>query len=100
MISESPLGPVEWRGIKAKSRLQGWNQVYWVAVLRRGIPGTVALARSDGGQGDVFRADVEPSTGMWEFAALATSLNLEVHSLAQLRRNRADLENALGEVEN
>ena len=60
----------------------------------------MALTRSDDGQGVLFRADVEPDTGVWELAALATSLNLEVHSLAQPRRDRTDLENALGEVKN
>ena len=50
--------------------------------------------------GDLFRADVEPGTGMWEFAALATPPNLEVHLLAQLRRDRAEPENVLAEVKN
>ena len=65
---------------------------------RRRFPGAVALTRGDGGQGDLFRADVEPGTGMWEFAALATSLDLVVCSRSRLRRDRADLKNALDKV--
>ena len=64
-----------------------------MVVLRRRLPGTVALTRDDG-QGDLFWADAQPGTGVWEFAVLATSLDLEVRSVAQLYRDRADAENA------
>ena len=69
-------------------------------VPRRRLPGAVALTRSDDGQGVLFRSDVELGTDAWEFAVLATSLDLGVHSLAQLRRARAGLKNALDKVRN
>ena len=71
-----------------------------MVVLRRRLPGTVALTRSDDGQGDLFWTDAQPGTGVWEFAVLATSLDLEVRSVAQLYRDRADAENAFDELKN
>ena len=79
---------------------QGWSRTRRVVVLRRRLPGTVALTRSDDGQGDLFWADAQPGTGVWEFAVLATSLDLEVRSVAQLYRDRADAENAFDELKN
>ena len=39
-------------------------------------------------------------TRVWEFAVLATSLDLEVRSVAQLYRDRADAENGFDELKN
>ena len=89
-----------WSGIEAELRLQGWSRTRRVVVLRRRLPGTVALTRSDDGQGDLFWTDAQPGTGVWEFAVLATSLDLEVRSVAQLYRDRADAENAFDELKN
>ena len=77
-----------WSGIEAALRLQGWSRARRVVVLRRRLPGAVALTRSDDGQGDLFWADAQPGTGIWEFAVLATSLDLEVLSVAQLYRDQ------------
>ena len=88
-----------WSGIEAELRLQGWSRTRRVVVLRRRLPGTVALTRSDDGQGDLFWADAQPGTGVWEFAVLATSLDLEVRSVAQLYRDRADVGERLRRVE-
>ena len=58
-----------WSGIEAELRLQGWSRTRRVVVLRRRLPGTVALTpRSDDGQGDLFWTDAQPGTGVWEFA--------------------------------
>ena len=89
-----------WRGCEAELRLQGWSRARRVVVLRRRLPGTVALTRSDDGQGDLFWADAQPGAGVWEFAVLATSLDLEVLSVAQLYRDRADAENGFDELKN
>ena len=67
-------------------------------VLCRRLPGTVALTRSDDGQGDLFWADTQHGTGVREFAVLATSRDLEVLSIAQLYRDRADAENGFDEL--
>ena len=89
-----------WWGIEAELRLHGWSRTRRVVVLRRRLPGTVALTRSDDGQGDLFWAEAQPGTGVWEFAVLATSLDLEVLSIAQLYRDRADAENGFDELKN
>ena len=89
-----------WSGIEAALRLQGWSRARRVVVLRRRLPGAVALTRSADGQGDLFWADAQPGTGIWEFAVLATSLDLEVLSVAQLYRDRADAENGFDELKN
>ena len=89
-----------WQGIEAELRLQGWSRSRRVVVLRRRLRGTLALTRHDDGQGDLFWAEPRPGTGVWEFAVLATSLDLEVRSLAQLYRDRADAENAFDELKN
>ena len=89
-----------WWGIEAELRLHGWSRTRRVVVLRRRLPGTVALTRADDGQGDLFWADAQPGTKVWEFAVLATSLDLEVLSIAQLYRDRADAENAFDELKN
>jgi len=41
----------------------------------------------------LFWADAKSGNTAWEFAVLVTSLDLEVLSLAQLYRDRADSEN-------
>ena len=69
-------------------------------VLRRRLPGTLALTHHDDGQGDLFWTEARPGTGVWEFTVLATSLDLEVRSIAQLYRDRADAENGFDELKN
>ncbi len=89
-----------WQGIGAELRLHGWSRSRRVVVLRRRLRGTLALTRHDDGQGDLFWAEPGPGTGVWEFAVLATSVDLEVRSLAQLYRDRADAENGFDELKN
>ena len=66
-----------WSGCVAELRLHGWSRKRRVVVLRRRLPGTVALARGTDGQGELFWADAQPDAKVWEFTVLATSLNLE-----------------------
>ena len=89
-----------WSGIGAELRLQGWSRSRRVVVLRRRLPAVLALTRGDNAQGDLFWSEAQPGTGLWEFAVLATSLDLEVRSLAQLYRDRADAENGFDELKN
>ncbi len=89
-----------WWGVEAELRLHGWSRTRRVVVLRRRLPGTVALTRADDGQGDLFWTDAQPSTKVWEFAILATSPDLEVLSIVRFYRDRADAENAFDELKN
>ncbi len=74
-----------------------------IAMFRGGLPcpepAPDAGAGQCGGHGDLFWAEAQPSTGVWKFAVLATSLDLEVRSLAQYR-DRADAENGFDELKN
>ncbi len=89
-----------WWGRTAEVRLSGWSRSRRVVVLRRRLPEALALTRTDDGQGELFWADAQSGTTAWEFAVLVTSLDLEVLSLAQLYRDRADSENAFDELKN
>ncbi len=89
-----------WWGRTADLRLSGWSRSRRVVVLRRRLPETVALTRTDDAQGELFWADAKSGNTAWEFAVLVTSLDLEVLSLAQLYRDRADSENAFDELKN
>ncbi len=89
-----------WSGIGADLRLQGWSRTRRVVVLRRRLPATLALTRGDKARGELFRTGAQPGTGVWEFAVLATSLDLEIRSLARLYRDRADAENGFDELKN
>ncbi len=89
-----------WSGIGADLRLQGWSRTRRVVVLRRRLPAMLALTRGDKARGELFWTGAQPGTGVWEFAVLATSLDLEIRSLAQLYRDRADAENGFDELKN
>jgi len=89
-----------WWGCKTDLRLSGWSRSRGVVVLRRRLPETLALSRTEDGQGDLFWADAKFPNSAWEYAVLVTSLDLEVLSLAQLYRDRADSENAFDELKN
>jgi len=89
-----------WWGLEAELCLQGWSRARRVVILRRRLPETMALRRTDDGQGELFWAEAAAGAGAWEFAVLASSLDLEVLSVAQLYRDRADAENAFDELKN
>ncbi|HEX5880864.1 MAG TPA: transposase, partial [Actinomycetota bacterium] len=58
------------------------------------------MRKTTDGQGDLFWAEPGGGAVVWEFAVLVTSLDLEVRSLAQLYRDRADSENLFDELKN
>jgi hypothetical protein len=107
-VAERAMGYSDWQdagqgwwGRKAELRLDGWSRSRRVVVLRRRLPETLALTRkTDDGQGELFWADAQSGSAVWEFAVLVTSLDLEVLSLAQLYRDRADGENPFDELKN
>jgi hypothetical protein len=90
-----------WWGRAAELRLEGWSRSRRVVLLRRRLPETVGIALpGENGQGELFWADAKAGAAVWEFAVLASSLPLEIRSLAQLYRDRADSENAFDELKN
>ncbi len=106
-LVERAMGASEWEdagqgwwGRKGELRLKGWSRQRTVVVLRRRLsnPVGVTLPTTDD-QGELFW--IEPrGPELWEFAVLVTSLDLEVRSLAQLYRDRADSENTFDELKN
>ena len=90
-----------WSGRAAKLRLEGWSRSRRVILMRRRLPETVGVTiPTADGQGELFWADAKAGAAVWEFAVLVTALDLEVRSLAQLYRDRADSENPFDELKN
>jgi hypothetical protein len=92
-----------WEGQETTLRLQGWSRSRRVILLRR-LSNTQEKLVSVAGekdQADLFWTDADAKkVQVWEFAALVTSLDLEILSLAQLYRDRADSENPFDELKN
>jgi hypothetical protein len=90
-----------WTGHETQLCLKGWSRSRRIIMLRRRLPETLAVtvAGADA-QGDLFWTDTTPGAAIWEFAALVTSLDMEIRSLAQLYRDRGDSENPFDELKN
>jgi hypothetical protein len=99
-----------WQGQEAELRLVGWSRHRRVVVLRRRLRSSVvARVRDADSQPRLSFAEVEEDTALWEHAVLVTSLavseaggsgEMEMLSIAQLYRDRADCENAFDELKN
>jgi hypothetical protein len=90
-----------WQGHEVPLRLQGWGRSRRVVMLRRRLPETLAVTvLRDDAQSDLFWTGTKPGAEIWEFAALVTSLDLEIGALAQLYRDRGDSENPFDELNN
>ena len=88
-----------WEGQETTLRLQGWSRSRRVILLRRLVPNTPEKLVSVAD--DLFWSDSKTQKMQeWEFAALVTSLDLEILSLAQLQRDRGDSENPFDELKN
>jgi hypothetical protein len=92
-----------WEGQETKLRLEGWSRSRRVILLRRlqadRSDKLISTPQQDGTK-DLFWADPKEGTQVWEFAALVTSLDLEILSVAQLYRDRGDSENPFDELKN
>jgi hypothetical protein len=92
-----------WEGKEATIRLKGWSRSRRVILLRRlqqSTPDKLVMIPDKHGQGELFLADADAGAKVWEFAALVTSLDFEILSLAQLYRDRGDSENPFDELKN
>jgi hypothetical protein len=90
-----------WQGKQEALRLDGWSRQRRVVVLRRKLKGSVvAGARDESDQLRLGFAEIGTDTQLYEYAVLATSLEEEVLSIAQLYRDRADCENVFDELKN
>lgn len=88
-------------GAEASLNLVGWSKSRRVIVLRRLIKNELALESERPGprQLSFIEASSDPIK-RYEYAVLVTSLPLEILSIAQLYRDRADCENCFDELKN
>jgi hypothetical protein len=94
-----------WEGKDGELKLQGWEKLRRVVVLRRPLKGDIALAQEADGQQllgfieAAHHADGKRITG-YEYAVLVTNTDYGMVALGQLYRDRADAENAFDELKN
>jgi hypothetical protein len=90
-----------WEGQAAMLRLEGWSRARRVVVLRRRCRGPLAVhGRAADGQLALGFVEVGAAGAAYETAVLVTSLDTEITTLAQLYRDRGDIENAFDELKN
>jgi hypothetical protein len=89
-----------WQGKDATLRLERWSRPRRVVVLRRRVKEPLGLA-ARGAKGQLSLGFIEVGPGeVHEYAVLVTSLDRELLTVAQLYRDRADVENAFDELKN
>ncbi|MFH1215878.1 MAG: transposase, partial [Pseudomonadota bacterium] len=88
-------------GAETTLKLVGWSKSRRVVVLRRLIKNELVLESAGPGprQLSFIEASSDPIK-RYEYAVLVTSLPLEILSIAQLYRDRADCENCFDELKN
>ena len=88
-------------GAESSLRLTGWSKARRVVVLRRPLSGELAISVQEGPvQLPLFFLEIPGTAKRYEYAVLVTSLPLEIRSVAQLYRDRADSENCFDELKN
>ena len=88
-------------GAESSLKLTGWSKERRVIVLRRPLSGEIALSVQEGPvQLPLFFIETPGMVKRYEYAVLVTSLPLEILSVAQLYRDRADSENCFDELKN
>lgn len=90
----------EWEGIEAELALSGWNRTRRVVVLRRALRGEMALRDKGDRQSELAFIEADVPTARYEYAVLVTSTDQAVLALAQLYRDRCDVENNFDELKN
>jgi hypothetical protein len=88
-----------WSAVEDSLKLTGWDKKRRVVILRRAIQSDLALSRNNSeGQLELLLPgqDVQP----WEYAVLVTNSRYGLDAMAQLYRDRADVENGFDELKN
>jgi hypothetical protein len=88
-----------WEGKQGEPTLTGWSRARPVVVLRWHLAGEVLLADESAQMALAF-IETEQPVKRYGYAVLVTDLPHAVPVLAQLYRDRADLENAFDELKN
>ena len=91
-----------WQGLESELKLQGWEKPRRVIVLRREIKDVAFTKESSSFPKQLVFASIESGTEVkkYEYAVLVTSLQEEILTIAQLYRDRADIENNFDELKN
>lgn len=91
-----------WQGTSGELKLMGWDEVRRVIILRRKIKKEVGVVSKNtlSGQSTFQFADRGDKIEAYEYAALVTNLDVEIITIAQHYRDRADSENNFDELKN
>ena len=94
-----------WQAREDTLRLDGWSRSRRAVILRRRLKERIAASRrddddDDDGQLRLGFAEIDTDAELHEYAVFVTSLDVEVLTIAQLYRDRADCENVFDELKN
>lgn len=91
-----------WQGVEGAIQLMGWEKSRRIIILRRKIKKEIGVLNKKlpGGQAEFNFAEMGEKLEAFEYAALVTTLNDEVITMAQHYRDRADSENDFDELKN
>ncbi|HUK90221.1 MAG TPA: transposase [Blastocatellia bacterium] len=90
-----------WEGVTSELRLSGWSRSRRVVVLRRRLKEKRKPKRGRKPVDSLLPfLEGFPEPEWYEYAVLVTSLKEDVLTIAQLYRDRADVENAFDELKN
>ncbi len=91
-----------WEGAEGLLKLMGWEEERRVVVLRRKIKKEVGILQKDAlsGQAVFHFTEMGEDMQVYEYAALVTTLEDEILTIAQHYRDRADSENNFDELKN
>jgi hypothetical protein len=88
-----------WSAVKDTLKLTGWDKKRRVVILRRAIQSDLALSRNNS-EGQLELLLPGQDVQAWEYAVLVTSSRYGLDAMAQLYRDRADVENGFDELKN
>lgn len=90
-----------WQASETTVRLSGWSRSRRIIVMRRQLPKNLAVvSESQEGPKQLSFTELCDDITVYEYSVLVTTLDLEVLSIAQLYRDRADAENNFDELKN
>lgn len=90
-----------WQASETTIRLSGWSRSRRIIVMRRQLPKNLAVvSESQEGPKQLSFTELCDDITVYEYSVLVTTLDLEVLSIAQLYRDRADAENNFDELKN
>ena len=91
-----------WQGTEGSIQLMGWKKERRIIILRRKIKKDIGVLnkKEEGKQIEFNFAEMKKNIEAYEYAALVTTLNDEIISIAQHYRDWADSENDFDELKN